>query len=165
MSSTGHTYSPETQALLAAVMSGDTCPDCGAPNDQQHFDACVRHPENSPKPWVVNGIEVNPLELHRDGDLVSVQMADGRIFTEYVEDLRRRVGPKSPEWLQDLLNKSERFIREAYGIPTVDTEAELRRELATVTDERDALIRERDELADRVHDLEEWAREPKVVER
>ena len=43
-------YSPETQAILDAVISGDVCPDCGAPNHLRHFDECPRHPENASKP-------------------------------------------------------------------------------------------------------------------
>jgi len=48
------TYSPETQALIAAVQSGDCCDECAAPNDQRHFDACGQHPENvhtTSDPW------------------------------------------------------------------------------------------------------------------
>jgi len=38
----GYKYSPETQAVLDAVAQGNTCPDCGAPNNLQHFDECPR---------------------------------------------------------------------------------------------------------------------------
>jgi len=41
-----HPYSPEAQALIAAIQAGDCCDECSAPNDQDHFDACSKHPEN-----------------------------------------------------------------------------------------------------------------------
>lgn len=41
-----HQYSPETLALLADIIAGNVCPDCGASDRLQHFDECVRHPEN-----------------------------------------------------------------------------------------------------------------------
>jgi hypothetical protein len=40
------TYTDETKRILEAVMSGDCCPDCSAPNGDRHFDECPQHPEN-----------------------------------------------------------------------------------------------------------------------
>lgn len=40
------TYTDYTHKLVAAILSGDTCADCGAPSFEQHFDECPEHPEN-----------------------------------------------------------------------------------------------------------------------
>lgn len=40
------TYTPETQSMLAELLSGNGCDVCGAANSQRHFDDCPKHPEN-----------------------------------------------------------------------------------------------------------------------
>ena len=37
-------YSPETEALIAALMRGEDCPTCGGVG--RCFDDCPEHPEN-----------------------------------------------------------------------------------------------------------------------
>lgn len=41
------TYTQGTQDILGAVMRGEVCAECGAPNHLRHFDECPQHPENS----------------------------------------------------------------------------------------------------------------------
>lgn len=61
-----------------------------------------------PKPWMVNGVPVNPLKVHTEGGLVSMQLSDGTIRTETVASLRRQAGPRSPQWLQDMITATEK---------------------------------------------------------
>lgn len=39
-------YSAEAQGVIAAVIAGDVCEECHAPNHLRHFDECSQHPEN-----------------------------------------------------------------------------------------------------------------------
>lgn len=39
-------YTDFTKGLIDAILAGDICDHCGAPNHMRHFDECPHHPHN-----------------------------------------------------------------------------------------------------------------------
>lgn len=123
------------------------------------------------------------------GDLVSVQLTDGTLITDtyFVIDKTEQsalqmgiavtlgISPEAANVVAAVMSgdicdhcgapRSQRHLDECPQHPEFATTAvatidELRRELATVTEERDAALLRVSELEAKVIDLQEWVREP-----